>query len=85
MSLDRQKNFRLSATEAELLSREVKKTGLTESQWLRLLVLTALGESALAEQLQRVVPRRRGERRPRAAEKLKRTPVAARSRNGATK
>jgi hypothetical protein len=65
VTLGRQKNFRLSEAEAERLSREVKKTGLTESQWLRLLVLTALGESSLSEQLNRVVAQRRRRTRQR--------------------
>lgn len=88
MRLDRQKNFRLSEAESERLSREVKKTGLTESQWLRLLVLTALGESTLAAQLQRVSKRRLQlrERRAVETEKLKRTREVPRSRrNGAAK
>ena len=59
MKLDRQKNFRLSGAEAKRMSRAVKKAGLTESQWLRLMVLAALGESTLSEQLQRVAARRR--------------------------
>jgi len=54
MRLNRQKNFRLSDAESKALGREAKKAGLTESQWLRLLVLTALGESSLFEQLERV-------------------------------
>jgi hypothetical protein len=54
MKLDRQKNFRLSAAEAELLRRAVAKAGVTESQWLRLVVLTALGKTELVEQLSRV-------------------------------
>jgi hypothetical protein len=65
VKLGRQKNFRLSEAESERLSREVKKTGLTESQWLRLLVLTALGESNLSEQLNRVAARRRSRQRAR--------------------
>jgi hypothetical protein len=61
--LAKQKNFRLSEREAELLRREVKRAGVSESQWLRLVVLTALGETSLAEQLVRVIESTRANRK----------------------
>lgn len=66
MKLNRQKNFRLSEAEAKRLSRAVQQTGLTESQWLRLMVLAALGESHLAEHLTRVAARPRAPKRQEA-------------------
>ncbi len=53
LKLDKQKNFRLAIGEATLLEKAALQAGLTESQWLRLVVLAALGETSLLEQLSR--------------------------------
>jgi hypothetical protein len=55
VALTKQKNFRLSAPEAKRMEREAREAGLTDSQWLRLIVRAALGETRLLEQLTRVV------------------------------
>jgi hypothetical protein len=57
MKLTKQKNFRLTAREDQLLQREARRAGVTDSEWLRLIVRAALGETALLEQMSRVVPR----------------------------
>jgi hypothetical protein len=56
--LTAQKNFRLSASEAKQVQRAASRAGLTESEWLRLVVRTALGDRALLDQLMRVAPAR---------------------------
>jgi len=58
MKLTKQKNFRLSEAEARKLQREARRAGLSESEWLRLVVRAALGERALLEHLARVAPTR---------------------------
>jgi hypothetical protein len=65
VKLTKQKNFRLSDREAELLRRAVRKAGVTESLWLRLVVLAALGETELGEQLQRASKQTRVAKRSR--------------------
>jgi hypothetical protein len=54
LELDKQKNFRLETGEAKILAKAALHAGLPESQWLRLVVLAALGETSLLEQLTRV-------------------------------
>lgn len=51
--LTKQQNFRLAADEDKALRQAARDAGLKESQWLRLMVRVALGETALLEQLQR--------------------------------
>jgi uncharacterized protein (DUF1778 family) len=65
VNLTKQKNFRLSSSEEKLLQRAARKAGLTESQWLRLIVRAALGETMLLDQLSRVAarPTRAGRRK----------------------
>jgi hypothetical protein len=62
VKLTRQKNFRLTAREEKGIEREAQAVGLTDSQWLRLVVRAALGETRLLEQLSRVAPRRKARR-----------------------
>jgi hypothetical protein len=77
----KQKNFRLSAREAQRVQRAARQAGVTESEWLRLVVLTALGETALLEQLSRVALRAR----KRSDPSLRATPPRNRGAARATK
>jgi hypothetical protein len=67
----KQKNFRLMAAEDRQIQRAARAAGLTDSQWIRLMVLAALGETTLLKELERVV---------RLAEQLKQT--SRRAANG---
>lgn len=53
VKLSKQKNFRLEETYARKLELAARQAGLTESEWLRLVVRTALGDRSLLEQLLR--------------------------------
>lgn len=53
VKLTKQKNFRCSMAEDKAVQRAARDAGLTESQWLRLVVRAALGETKLLEQLTR--------------------------------
>lgn len=53
VKLTKQKNFRLSAQEDRGVQRAARAAGITDSQWLRLVVRAALGETDLLEQLSR--------------------------------
>jgi hypothetical protein len=59
VKLDKQKNFRLTGSEDRKIQKAARAAGLTDSQWLRLIVLTALGETALLDQLERAADVRR--------------------------
>lgn len=65
MTLTKQKNFRLSAAEDRGVSRAARAAGLTESQWLRLVVRAALGETELLGQLSRAGAGARKSKRPK--------------------
>ena len=53
VKLDKQKNFRMRAVESAWVEKAAGEARLTESDWLRLVVLAALGKTALVEQLLR--------------------------------
>ena len=54
VKLTKQKNFRLTAAEDKGVTKAARDVGFTDSEWLRIIVRVALGETALLEQLQRV-------------------------------
>jgi hypothetical protein len=68
MGLEKQKNIRLATSEDRKLQKAARAVGLTDSQWIRLVVRVALGETLLLEQLTRVakVGQPRGRRKSRA-------------------
>jgi hypothetical protein len=72
VKLKKQRNYRLTEAEDRGVIRAARAAGVTESQWLRLLVRVALGETALLEQLERVSRARKG--RPRSLAVKKRRP-----------
>ena len=53
MGLKKQKNIRLATSEARKLQKAARAVGLTDSQWIRLVVRVALGETLLLDQLTR--------------------------------
>jgi hypothetical protein len=69
VKLKKQRNYRLTAAEDRGVIRAARAAGVTESQWLRLLVRVALGETALLEQLERVSRARKGRSRSPAVKK----------------
>ena len=53
MERDKQKNFRLSTAEDRKLQKAARAVGFTDSQWIRMVVRVALGETVLLAQLTR--------------------------------
>jgi hypothetical protein len=54
VKLTKQKNFRVTAAEDKGVTEAARDAGFTDSEWLRMIVRVALGETALLKQLQRV-------------------------------
>lgn len=72
MKLTKQKNFRVTETESRGAKLAAFDAGITESQFFRLLLRAALGETQLLEQLSRAAAVARTSRRAKTRKRKKR-------------